>query len=214
MNDSSSNGPGRRKMLRCRRSWEAVGDPRFELHPAGLLGRHEKERGDDRAQMRVRLSSEISESYVDSMSHRIVVYNNDIKGGIFRSPQPWDPYPLPTMPSKAHQRRSRRAARPLIIRVHDRKAHVHGVLGEFDSNSSEIYQKIETSILEEVKQMSLRSTKNKENEKEEFEMMPESGHLEEWEAVEVEEEDWEDLCVGKGKVKMSYANALKGKPEG
>lgn len=53
-----------------------------------------------------------------------------------------------------------------------------------------------------------------ENEKEEFEMMPESGHLEEWEAVEVEEEDWEDLCVGKGKEKMSYANALKGKPEG
>ncbi|KAK0227653.1 hypothetical protein IW262DRAFT_1454835 [Armillaria fumosa] len=48
----------------------------------------------------------------------------------------------------------------------------------------------------------------------EFEMMPESGHLEEWEAVEVGEEDWEDLCVGKGKKKMSYANALKGKPEG
>ncbi|KAK0473902.1 hypothetical protein IW261DRAFT_1423267 [Armillaria novae-zelandiae] len=122
--------------------------------------------------------------------------------------------PLPAMPSKAHQRRSRRAARPLIIRVHDRKAHVHGVLGEFDSNSSEIDQTIETAILEEVKQMSLHSTKNKENEKEEFEMMPESGHLEEWEAVEAEEEDWEELCVGHGREKMSYANALKGKPEG
>lgn len=71
-------------MLRCRRSWEAVGDPRFELHPICLLGRHEKDRGDDRAQMRVRLSPEISESYVDSMSHRIVVYNNDIDGGMFQ----------------------------------------------------------------------------------------------------------------------------------
>lgn len=77
--------------------WEAVGDPRFGFDPVCLLGRHER---DDRAQMRVKPSPEISESYVDSMSHRIAVYNNDIKGGMFQKSPALGSIPYPLCPLK------------------------------------------------------------------------------------------------------------------
>ncbi len=50
--------------------------------------------------MRVKLSPEISESYVDSMSHRIAVYNNDIEGGMFQKSPALGSIPYPLCPLK------------------------------------------------------------------------------------------------------------------
>lgn len=70
----------------------------LSFHPVRLLGRHD--RGSDRAQMRVKLSPEISESYVASMSHRIAVYNNDIEGGMFQKSPALGSIPYPLCPLK------------------------------------------------------------------------------------------------------------------